>query len=270
MGVYPQLPKSRVEALGVDTSYYSAGHQDNPAIVMLHGMSTSADSFRELMHQLADSYYLVAPDIPGFGYSENTDPYTMPHLIEWLASFVHEADIGPAQMLGHSFGGTLATGFGLEYPDDVEGLLLLAPALLVANSYPMWMRQVGKSLRLVDMGVAASRLLLERQIRVPFHDPDMMDESVWERRRLDYSLSRASAGAMNAAAFYDIRDRLTEISQPTAIIWGKEDPVVTVKHADRLVETIPSAEKFVVENCGHVPMIEREEEVSEIIRAFLQ
>jgi abhydrolase domain-containing protein 6 len=269
MGVYPPLPRKRIEALGIDTSYYYAGQPDGPAVILLHGMSTSADSFRELMVQLADSYYLVAPDIPGFGYSANTEPYTMPHLIEWLASFAHQVGIRPAMVLGHSFGGTLATGFGLEYPGDVNGLMLLAPALLVAHSYPRWLRRLGKSLRLVDMGVAASRLWLERQIRVPFHDPAKMDESVWERRRVDYSLSRASAAAMNATAFYDIRDRLPQIGQRTALVWGKDDPVVNVKHADILAERIPRAEKYVVDRCGHVPMIECEEEVSQIIRGFL-
>ena len=269
MAVYPILPRARTEALGIDTSYYFAGRPDKPAIVLLHGMSTSADSFRELMYQLADSYYLIAPDIPGFGYSENTDPYTMPHLIEWLASFVQNLNLSPIQLLGHSFGGTLAAGYGLAYREDVAGLLLLAPALLVANGYPLWLRQLGKSLRLVDVGVAASRLWLERQIKVPFYDPDQLDESVWERRRIDYSLSRASAGAMNAVAFFDIREQLSEISQRTAIIWGRQDPVVTPKHADLLVEKIPDAEKHVVDKCGHVPMIEQEEEVGNIIRGFL-
>ncbi len=269
-GVYPEVPRREVEALGIRTSYYYAGEKDKPAVILLHGMSTSADSFRELMHLLADDFHLIAPDIPGFGYSENTEPYTMIHLIEWLAALVDALDIPSAHYLGHSFGGTLAVGQALSYPEEVERLVLVAPAILVAGKYPDWLKKMGKNLRLVEAGIVMSRVLLERQIRVPFYDASKMDETIWERRRADYANSRASAGAMNAVAFYDVEHRLPEVKQQTALIWGKNDPVVDHTDAEKLQGRIPNVQVHKVDNCGHIPTLERQREVSGIIREFLR
>ena len=80
---YPELPRTFVDALGIRTAYSAAGAAGGRPVVLLHGMSTSADSFRETMHELAGTFWLLAPDIPGFGYSDNTDPYTVPHLSVW-------------------------------------------------------------------------------------------------------------------------------------------------------------------------------------------
>jgi pimeloyl-ACP methyl ester carboxylesterase len=268
--VYPELPRVEVEALGIRTNCYVAGDERNPAVIMLHGMSTSADSFRELMHLMADDYYLIAPDIPGFGYSENTNPYTMEHLIEWLADLIERLDLPSAHLVGHSFGGVLAMGQALSYPEKFARMVLVAPAVLVASQYPDWLKKAGKNLRLVEAGIVLSRVLLERQIRVPFFDADSMDESVWERRRTDYANSRASAAAMNAVAFYDVRPYLAEIKQPTFIIWGEDDPVVPHEHAEKIERQIPNSKIYKVSTCGHIPMLEREQEVAAVIREFLQ
>ncbi len=268
-GVFAEVPRVEVEALGIKTNCYVAGDEGKAAVVMLHGMSTSADSFRELMHLLADDYRVIAPDIPGFGYSENTNPYTMEHLIEWLTDLVEQMDLSSVHLLGHSFGGVLALGQALNYPEVVERLVLVAPAVLVAGQYPDWLKKVGKNLRLVEAGIVLSRVLLERQIRVPFFDADSMDESVWQRRRMDYANSRASADAMNAVAFYDVRPYLPEVKQPTFIIWGEDDPVVPHEHAEKIERQIPDSRIYKVASCGHIPMLEREQEVAGIVREFL-
>src|SRR5688500_4543482 len=98
------LTRQGVDALGIGTNYYTAGTPNGRPVVLLHGMSTSADSFREVMKGLAADHWLIAPDLPGFGYSENTEPYTIPHLVEWLAAFIEALGLPPVVLLGHSFG----------------------------------------------------------------------------------------------------------------------------------------------------------------------
>ena len=108
-----EIPQQRVDALGIGTKYYIDGDTRARPLLLLHGMSTSGDSFRELMHDLSDSYLLIAPDIPGFGRSQDTDPYTVDHLIEWLASFADQLGLSSFNLLGHSFGGVLASAYTL-------------------------------------------------------------------------------------------------------------------------------------------------------------
>ena len=111
---------------------YGRGHP----VILLHGMSASADVYREVMHELADEFWLIAPDIPGFGRSENSDPYTLSHLVEWLASFQEKLNFSQIMLAGHSFGGALATYFTASYPQAVERLLLIAPAVYAGDLLP--------------------------------------------------------------------------------------------------------------------------------------
>jgi len=269
---YPEIPRYYAGAYDIRTSYYMAGQRNGGTpIVMLHGMSTSADSFREIMHELADSYWVIAPDIPGFGYSDNTSPYTIPHLVEWLADWQWSLDLPPTVLLGHSFGGILAASYALAYPEEVHRLLLLAPAILSGGNYPDLLKKVGIGLGLVDMGsaVSQSRLMVKRQIKVPFYDAEQFDESLWERRLKDYELARASADVLKATAFYNIRTSLANISHPTCLIWGENDPVVPPSDAEVLAGMIPHTTVHKLPECGHLPMVEQRERFLMITRSFL-
>ena len=265
-----EFPKRQVDALGIETSYYFAGPSTANPLVLLHGTSTSGDSFRELMHGLSESYFMVAPDIPGFGYSSETDPYTLDHLTEWLASFIDRLDLSSVTLLGPSFGGLLASAYAFSYPEDVSKLLLLAPALLVSKKVPPVARNVGTTRRVIEAGIGLSRMALERIIRIQFHEPDRMEESVWDRRRADYSRARASAAAIGAVAAADLTPRLPEIAMPTLVVWGRNDPILAPSQASQIKGFFASAQLQMLDNCGHVPMIEQRDEVVKISMEFIQ
>ncbi len=269
---FPALPRFEVEALDIKTAYYAAGVANGRPLVLLHGMSTSADSFRELMHELAADHWLLAPDIPGFGYSSNTTPYHVPHLVEWLAAFQEALDLPEMVMVGHSFGGLLATQFALTYPEAVSQMVLVAPALLRAESYPELVKRVGFSLGLVNLGsaISQSKVWVKRQIKAPFFDPDKQDESVWQRRLQDYDLSRASANVLKATAFHSVRPSLSQIADPVCLIWGEDDPVVPVADADELAQLLLDVRVHKLAECGHIPILEQRQAVAAIVREFVQ
>jgi 4,5:9,10-diseco-3-hydroxy-5,9,17-trioxoandrosta-1(10),2-diene-4-oate hydrolase len=270
---YAEMPRAFVNALGIETAYYEMGTRNGRPVILLHGMSTSADSFRETMHELAGDLWLIAPDIPGFGHSGSATPYTMPHLIEWLAAFRSVLDLPPAALIGHSFGGTLAVEFVLSYPNDVTRLFLVAPALLRAESYSHLVKKVGFSLGIVDLGMSISQssFWVKRQIKAPFYAPEKQDESVWARRLQDYDLARASTDVIKATAFNHMRPRLKLISHPTCLVWGENDPVVPVSDADQLSELMPNVQQIhKLAECGHTPILEQQEQVQALARAFLK
>lgn len=261
-----------VDALGIATSYYAAGDPSKDAVVLLHGMSSSGDSFREMMHALAGSYYLIAPDIPGFGYSDNTTPYRIPHLVEWLAALFDALELRPAHIGGHSFGGVLGTSFTYAYPEDVCSLMLLAPALLVVDEFPDWMlgmARYGFSQAVLDLGVRTSRIMLQRQIQAPFYDPGRLDESLWARRQRDYEHARASASALRAVALHDIAGELSELRRPNCLIWGQHDEVVNPAGGAILASVMPDTELHLLAECGHAPQIEQTERSAAIMRQFM-
>src|SRR5579862_9919234 len=66
----PRTSIHRVQADGVTVFYREAGPADGPVVLLLHGFPTSSFQFRELMPRLADTYRVIAPDLPGFGFTE--------------------------------------------------------------------------------------------------------------------------------------------------------------------------------------------------------
>jgi 4,5:9,10-diseco-3-hydroxy-5,9,17-trioxoandrosta-1(10),2-diene-4-oate hydrolase len=268
---YPEVPRFELDALGIHTSYYEIGTPDGRPIVLLHGMSTSADSFRETMHELADEYWLIAPDIPGFGYTASTTPYNFPHLVEWLAAFCEARHLPPVTLLGHSFGGTLAVSYAVDYPEQVEKMLLLAPAVLSSANYPEFMKRIGVGLGLIDLGsaVSQSKMWVRRQIKTPFYNPDQMHDSVWDRRLNDYELARQSADVLKASAFHDLRPSLTDLHHEVWMVWGENDNVVPPSDADQLADQFARSQIHLLAECGHAPMLEKQPEFQAIARRFL-
>jgi pimeloyl-ACP methyl ester carboxylesterase len=271
----PMIWQKGVEALGIGTNYFETGAPDARTIILLHGMSSSADTFRRMMVNLGGRYRLIAPDIPGFGRSEETQPYTIPHLIEWLAAFLVRVDVGPVHILGHSFGGALGVSQALTYPRDVESLILLAPSVLHSRRYPDWISTLAKfSLveTILDLGMSASRLVLQRQMRASFYAPERLDDALWQRRAVEYEQARASAAVLRALALHDVRPRLGELRQETCIIWGKNDPVLNPKDALRLADLTPQSHTtlHLLPQCGHAPHIEQPDAVLSIVDSFLQ
>lgn len=269
---YAEYPRLAIDALGIKTSYVTAGHPNGKPVILLHGMTSSGDTFREMMRELEKEFWMLAPDIPGFGFSDNTSPFTFPHLVEWLAAFREALDLPPAILVGHSFGGALAASYTLSYPMDVSGLLLTAPAVLINEMYPTYLKRAGISLGLVDLStvVSQSRAMVKQQIKSSFFDPNLQDESVWERRLRDYDQARASADVIKAMAFQDIRLGLENIERPTCLIWGKEDPVLPVDHAAQLVEIMRDVQLVELDECGHIPMLEQQTLFQAAARAFFE
>jgi uncharacterized protein (TIGR00730 family) len=267
---YPEFPRQVVDSLGIKTSYVTAGEPDGRPLLLLHGMTSSGDMYRELMHELAAEFWLIAPDIPGFGFSDSTYPYIFSHLVEWLAAFREELNLPPMVLVGHSFGGSLATSYALSYPEDVTRLLLLAPAVLASKLYPHYLKRAGITLGLVDLSTAVSqsRAMVRQQVKLSFYDADRQDDSVWERRLRDYDLARASSDVLKAVAFQDMREDLAKIEQPLCVVWGEDDPVLPVSHAAELAGLFPDAEAHLLSECGHMPILEQQAQVQAITRAF--
>ncbi|MBE2220179.1 MAG: alpha/beta hydrolase [Anaerolineae bacterium] len=259
-----------IEVLAVQTAYVTTGKPDGRPVVLLHGMSSSADNYRETMHVLAESRWLIAPDIPGFGLSEETQPYTMVHLVEWLAAFREALDLPPMDLVGHSFGGALATSFALSYPEDVASLLLSAPALLAAVGYPEFVKKMMIWLRLPESGTAVSQSnrVVQQAVRNSSFAPEQFDDDVWERRVLEYHHARSSAEVLKALAFYDVRPDLPRLQQPVCIVWGENDPVLSVSDVAELEALLSQVEVHRLPECGHIVMLEKFEEFIEIAQAF--
>ena len=115
-----------VEIDGLEIFYREAGRKDAPAILLLHGFPTSSHMFRNLMPALADDFYLVAPDYPGFGNSSmppvDEFDYTFDRLADIVEKFTEKLGLDQYSIYLMDYGAPIGFRLAAKHPDLHEGL----------------------------------------------------------------------------------------------------------------------------------------------------
>jgi pimeloyl-ACP methyl ester carboxylesterase len=258
--------------LGIHTNYYQMGDQSRPRLLLVHGMTTSADSYRETMYGLADQFFLSAPDLPGFGFTEEIRPFTFASLSYWLNAFCMQLGLIRFGLIGHSFGGVLALCFAARFPLMVSRIMLAAPPIFNAQSYPGYLRRFGLTLGAYEIATRLSKstLLVHRRVRSPFFAPDLVDSSVFERRIQDYKRAQSSASALKALAFTDLNPCVEQAEKPVCLVWGENDETVPLADADRLAEHFDDVIVEIIPACGHVTVAEKPDQFVAIAKQFFK
>jgi pimeloyl-ACP methyl ester carboxylesterase len=113
---------------GVEIFYREAGDPSKPTLLLLHGFPTSSHMFRNLMADLGDSFHLVAPDYPGFGFSAMPSvdefEYTFDNLANVMASFIDELELKRYSIYLMDYGAPVGFRIATRWPERVEGLII--------------------------------------------------------------------------------------------------------------------------------------------------
>jgi len=209
----------------------------------------------------------VALDLPGHGQSDVTLPAapTVEGLAAFVAAFLDRLEVGRAHLAGHSLGAAVAAQLALDAPDRVASLTLIAPAGFgpdVNMDYiDGFVRAAGKKdLKPVLAQLFADESLVTRSLV----------DGVLRYKRLDGVGDLLAALA--AAVFPDGRQaaqpglRLDPAAVPVTVVWGSDDRVIPVAHADAVPD---GAAVVVLEKAGHMVQMERAGEVNELLVAQL-
>jgi pimeloyl-ACP methyl ester carboxylesterase len=248
-------------------------------IVCLHGLGGTKASFLPTVSALADSYRVVAIDLPGFG--ESHKPIAAPYDAPWFAratfATMDALGIDRAHVAGNSMGGRVAIEAGLVDHSRTGGLLLLSPALAWLRSRP-WapvLRALRPELGLIQ---PAPRAVVEAMVRrlVPAANGGWTAAGVDEFLRA--YLSRSGRAAFYAAARNIYLDephgengfwtRLEALQSESLFVWGRKDTLVPIGFMKHVERALPEARHVELE-CGHVPQVERPKETHAAIRKFL-
>jgi pimeloyl-ACP methyl ester carboxylesterase len=256
---YPPLSGRETDVLSIHTHYYQMGDAGNRPLLLVHGMTTSADSYRETMYGLSDNFLTFAPDLPGFGQTDEIKPFALEHLSYWLATVCMQMGLKRFGLIGHSFGGVLALCFAAKFPGLVSRMLLAAPPIYNAQSYPGYLRRLALNLDAYSLGAMLSKSwpLIHWRVRSPFYAPELVDESVFRRRALDYRRARASANALKTLAFVDLDPCVDQSNTPVCLVWGEDDETVPLGDAYRLAARFDDVCLEIIPACGHVTVAEK-------------
>lgn len=251
---------------GVKIHYRDEGLPDGDVLVLTHGFAASLHTWEPWVERLAGDYRIISLDLPGHGLSRNPIASKMNpgYFGETIAEMTMQLGIDKFVLVGNSMGGATAWQFALEYPDRLEGLVLVAASGWPNEGdedQPLIFRLLGNPVARALIKDLDTSGLVKSGLEGSFFDSSFATEEMIERY---VSLARAPGhreGILTMTTQRDDRVSATaelvgQIAVPTLILHGREDNVVPSDGAGKFAAAIEGAELIVYEQVGHLPQEE--------------
>lgn len=271
--------RTRYDVDDVDLSVLEAGGGE--PVVLLHGVPTGAELWREVLPLLAARGYRgLAPDLPGYGNTRipAAGDHSLAGATRLIARWLSSEDLTPTWIVGHDSGGAVGQLLAVEHPDMVSHLTLVNA--ITHGSWPAPRARI--SAQLACLGVyrlaASLRLvpnpLMRWQVRRALGASSRVSDEVLDRVLWDgkFTSSRGRAAferhlaALTASDTALLDPALRRLELPTQVVWGLQDPFQRWESAGRrLRDLLPQAHIDRFEDCGHFPPLERPERLVEAL-----
>jgi pimeloyl-ACP methyl ester carboxylesterase len=264
-------------------SFIDAGNGPK-TIVLVHGLASNAGFWRYAIPELSKNYRVIAVDLPGYGKSgKGAYPYSMTWYANQIKKLADELKLDKFILVGHSMGGQIGIHFALKYPDRLEKLVLASPAGIeeFGQGQGDWMKSV-----MTQSGVKkTTEDGIRRNLANNFYSwNDKWEWMVEERVRMVkakdfdefcYTVIRCVSGMLDEPTF----DKIKNISVPTLIVHGKYDglipnPYLNPGFTSDVFEwgkkQIQNCQRYEIDNCGHMLLIEKPEEFCSAVLDFVK
>ena len=277
----------KVEADGVQVFYRDAGAANAPVILLLHGFPTSSFMFRELIPRLASDFRVIAPDLPGFGFTdvppERKYPYSFDQLALTVEAFTRALKLYRYAIYVFDYGAPTGFRLAMAQPDRVTALITqngnayeegLGDAWGPIRKY--WVAPTAENrdiLRQSILTAGGTRWQYTHGVAHPESVPPesyTLDTALLERPgnkeiQLDLFLDYAS----NVRLYPKFQEYFRKSKPPLLAIWGKNDPFFIPPGAEAFRKDIPGA-KIQFLDTGHFALETHVVEVASAIRDFLE
>jgi pimeloyl-ACP methyl ester carboxylesterase len=266
------LVPGNIQVNGLRFAYLEGGQGES--LVLLHGFGANKDNWTRIGKYLTPHFRVIAPDLTGFGESSPApdDDYTIRTQVERVRALVRALGIPSFHLGGSSMGGSIAGAYALLYPQEVKSLFLMAPGGVVSAAPSEMYRRLMKgepnplvAANMEDYERLLDFVFFERPFIPPPIKAVLMQEAI-DHRPLNIKIFEQLIRPENIEP---LEERLNSLTVPTLIVWGAHDRVLHVSGARILGGVIPNAKTVVMDEAGHLPMIESPRETAQLYLNFL-
>ena len=283
--VVPVVTYQSMTIEGVNVFYREAGPKDAPVVLLLHGFPTSSHMFRNLIPLLAERYHVIAPDYPGFGYSDAPDheafAYTFAHFADIVDELVGQLGVSEYAMYLMDYGAPVGYRLALKHPERVSAMIVQN-----GNAYEEGLGQFWDPIKAywADRSAAnrqALNVLVARETTIfQYTDgvgdltrvsPDTIqhDQSLLDRPgNRDIQLDLLLDYGTNLPLYPDFQAFFRDFQPPTLITWGKNDKIFPEAGAGPYLRDLPDAEMHILDT-GHFALEEKLDVIAPLIVDFL-
>jgi pimeloyl-ACP methyl ester carboxylesterase len=275
----------RIEADGVSVFYRQAGPADAPVVLLLHGFPTSSFQYRELIPRLADRYRVIAPDLPGFGFTAVPEArqykYTFDSLGKTLLAFTDALNLTKYAMYIFDYGAPTGLRVAMQRPERVTAIVSqngnayeegLGDAWQPIQRY--WREPTLEHRNAIRAALNLEGLRHEYSVGIP--DPALikpegytLDAALLARPgNVDIQLDLFLDYANNVKLYPKFQEYFRSAQPPLLAVWGKFDPYFIPPGAEAFLRDDPNATVQFLET-GHFALETHLEEVASAMRKFL-
>lgn len=270
---------------GSNIFYREAGPADTPTILLLHGFPTSSHMFRNLIPVLADRYHLVAPDLPGFGFSDARDrtkfSYTFEHLAKTIDSFIRVIGLERYAIYIFDYGAPVGLRLALAHPERITAIISQN-----GNAYEEGLSQGWNPIQKYWKDPTPGNRTALRDFLTPEATKSQYLYGVQDQTLVapeSYSLDSALLArpgndeiqldlfldyASNVALYPKFQEYFRSKRPPLLAVWGKNDPFFLPFGAEAFKRDNPGAEVHFYDT-GHFALETHTQEIASAIQDFL-
>lgn len=274
-----------VDVAGVQVYYREAGDPQSPTVLLLHGFPSSSHMFRDLIPELADRYHVLAPDLPGFGFTtvaqEQPYRYSFDNLANTIESFVSSLALTRYAIYVFDYGAPVGFRLAVKHPAQITAIISQNGNAYVEGLSEGWnpIQTYWKAPTLENRNALRALLTADTTKWQYTHGVSDTTAVAPESYTLDaLLLARPGNDEIQLDLFHDYQSNVAmyptfqkyfrETRPPFLAVWGKNDPFFLPPGAEAFKRDNPNAEVHLLDT-GHFALETHAREIGALIRDFL-
>jgi pimeloyl-ACP methyl ester carboxylesterase len=262
---------SMINVNGVSLHYRELGSRDNPTVVFSHLLGPwSSEVFDALVAELNPAFHIVTIDQHGHGESGYRTRMTLEGMADDYYQLLTDLRLSKVIWVGHSVGGMIGMRIAMSRPELIGSLILIAttarldPPELLQQTSQLW--ELFRDGHREDIVEPALPFLFSPATYK--NQPDLVEQA---RNKLITTGDATGRFEVARAVFTreDISEQIRTIKAPTLVIAGRDDPSAPPAEAEVIASQIPNSELRVLDDAGHMVVIEKPQHVARAIKSFL-